>query len=264
MKKKISVILCVLATSFLFTACGASNETVSYDEATIEQATEFLIQYCASTDESTVDQWKALSDFELEYQLMQSQLPYTPESFLGALEAWPAAVEECGEYIGHGDFTYEVTADEITVTTEAEFADRNAEIQVIYDENARLDSMTVSAEYGTGEILSKAGLNTLLGMGTVFAVLIFISIIISLMKYIPALGEKFRKKPVQTEPATAEKAETPAPAASATTASAVETVDDAELIAVISAAIAAYEGSGSSDGFVVRSIRRRPSNKWKA
>lgn len=260
MKKKISVILCALVTSFLFTACGASDETVSYDEATIEQATEFLIQYCASTDESTADQWKALSDFELEYQLMQSQLPYTPESFLGALEAWPAAIEECGEYIGHGEFTYEVAADGITVTTEAEFADRNAEIQVIYDENARLDSMTVSAEYSTGEILSKAGLNTLLGMGTVFAVLIFISIIISLMKYIPTLGEKLKKKPVQPETTAAEEEEKPAPAVSA-----AETAeDDAELIAVISAAIAAYEGSGSSDGFVVRSIRRRPSNKWKA
>lgn len=259
MKKKISVILCVLATSFVFTACGASDETVSYDEATVEQATEFLIQYCASTDEATADQWKALSDFELEYQLMQSQLPYTPEAFLGALEAWPAAVEECGEYIGHGDFMYDVTADEITVTTEAEFADRNAEIQVIYDENARLESMTVNAEYGTGEILSKAGLNTLLGMGTVFAVLIFISIIISLMKYIPALGERLKKKPVQTKTAIVEEAEMPVSAATAT-----ETMDDAELIAVISAAIAAYEGSGSSDGFVVRSIRRRPSNKWKA
>ena len=32
--------------------------------------------------------------------------------------------------------------------------------------------------------------------------------------------------------------------------------DDLELAAVISATIAAYEGSGSTDGFVVRSIRK--------
>ena len=38
---------------------------------------------------------------------------------------------------------------------------------------------------------------------------------------------------------------------------------DEELVAVIAAAIAAAEGAGT-DGFVVRSIRRRPSNKWKA
>ena len=35
-----------------------------------------------------------------------------------------------------------------------------------------------------------------------------------------------------------------------------EYVDDTELVAVIAAAIAAYEGT-STDGFVVRSIRRR-------
>ena len=42
---------------------------------------------------------------------------------------------------------------------------------------------------------------------------------------------------------------------------AVDETDDLELIAVITAAIAAQEGT-STDGFVVRSIRRRPSNKW--
>ena len=37
--------------------------------------------------------------------------------------------------------------------------------------------------------------------------------------------------------------------------------EDEELVAVIAAAIAAAEGT-TTDGFVVRSIRRRPSNKW--
>ena len=40
-----------------------------------------------------------------------------------------------------------------------------------------------------------------------------------------------------------------------------ELCDDLELVAVIAAAIAAAEGT-STDSFVVRSIRRRPSNKW--
>ena len=41
----------------------------------------------------------------------------------------------------------------------------------------------------------------------------------------------------------------------------LQPVDDLELVAVITAAIAAQRGTGS-DGFVVRSIRRRPSNLW--
>ena len=43
----------------------------------------------------------------------------------------------------------------------------------------------------------------------------------------------------------------------------VDETDDLELIAVISAAIAAAEET-TTDGFVVRSIKRRPSNKWNS
>jgi hypothetical protein len=42
-----------------------------------------------------------------------------------------------------------------------------------------------------------------------------------------------------------------------------EEMDDTELVAVIAAAIAAAEGT-TTDGFVVRSIKRRKSNKWNA
>ena len=37
----------------------------------------------------------------------------------------------------------------------------------------------------------------------------------------------------------------------------VDVTDELELVAVIAAAIAASEGAASTDGFVVRSIRRR-------
>jgi len=109
--------------------------------------------------------------------------------------------------------------------------------------------------------MEKAGLNTILGMGTVFVILIFISILISLFKYIPALEEKFKNK------GKAESTQEAAPAPAAVAAPVVEEAsNDDELAAVISAAIAAYEAEagGSTDGFVVRSIKRRPSNKWHA
>ena len=60
-----------------------------------------------------------------------------------------------------------------------------------------------------------------------------------------------------------EKKETPVQAAPAPAVSAPQAAgtDDGELAAVIAAAIAASEGT-STDGFVVRSIKRRKSNKW--
>ena len=42
-----------------------------------------------------------------------------------------------------------------------------------------------------------------------------------------------------------------------------ELSDDTELVAVIAAAIAASEGAASTDGVVIRSIRRASTNKWQ-
>ena len=156
------------------------------------------------------------------------------------------------------------------MTTTAQFADREANLEIIYKADVRgnlhLDSLTVSGIYSMGEILSKAGLNTLLGMGTVFVVLIIISVIISLLKYIPKLQEAFSRKDAKVQEAAAPAAAAPEPAQRAVPEAAPEAepedvTDDGELVAVIAAAIAASE-EVPADGFIVRSIRRRKSNKW--
>ena len=257
MKKKISLLLCLLMIVLCFAGCASKNDTVEYDKASIEQVTEFLIEYCASADEATIEQWKDMTEFEMEYQLTQAGLPLTPESFIGAMESWQAGIDECGEYISHGDYTYEADKDGLTVSTPVEYAEREATIAFEFDNKLYLESMTVNAKFSTAEILKKAGLNTVLGMGTVFAVLIFISLIISLFKYIPAIEAAFsRKKKKNVENAPVK--ETTAPEESVQSQ---DVTDDLELVAVIAAAIAAMEGT-DTDGFVVRSIRRRPSNKW--
>ena len=144
------------------------------------------------------------------------------------------------------------------MTTEAKFQNRDAELEFVFDKNLYLESLTVGAHYSMGEILKKAGMNTLLGMGTVFVVLILISLIISLFKYIPAMQERMKNKKSKKKDVTAGAEE----AAKADMTEAADNVtDDEELVAVIAAAIAAAEGT-TTDGFVVRSIRRRPSNKW--
>ena len=104
-----------------------------------------------------------------------------------------------------------------------------------------------------GEKMERAGMNTLLGMGTVFAVLIFICMIIHCFKYIPLFQEgikKIRKESskVQTEATAEEKVVIKE-----------ENIYNEELTAVIAAAIAAAEG-GSPENFVVHSIKKR--NNW--
>lgn len=102
------------------------------------------------------------------------------------------------------------------------------------------------------DILVRGLLNTLLGMGTVFVVLIFISFLISLMKYIPGLVEKFSGKKKAEEIV-----QVPAPVALvAEEEEPEELADDQELAAVIMAAICASANIASVDKLVVRSIKR--------
>ena len=118
------------------------------------------------------------------------------------------------------------------------------------------EEMVVSAVYSKSELMGQAGMNTLLGMGTVFVVLIFISFIISLFKFLPALLAKKPKLPEAKE----EKAPVAAaPKASAPAKTADNLMNDKELVAVITAAVYAAAGSSgavSKDRLVVRSIKR--------
>ena len=255
MKKKISLLLCLLVGLLCMTGCAKTDEPVEYDETTITQTVEFLIEYCNTVDDAALDQWERYSEFMQNYQIMTTGLQVTPDSLMGAVESWKSGIDECGAYVSHGDLSFEADADGVDVTMPVMYEDKKAEVLFTFDEKSYLESVTVNAEYGLNEILTKAGLNTLLGMGTVFAVLIFISIIISLFGFIPKIEAAFKKKPQAQEEA--------APVQEKAPEIVVPVTDDLEFIAVISAAIAAYEGT-STDGFVVRSIRRRPSNKWKA
>ena len=106
--------------------------------------------------------------------------------------------------------------------------------------------MTFDAKYSTGEKLAQASSNTLIGMGTVFAVLIFIFLVISCFNLFPKVKKIIkRKKKMDTGPRSFDTVQKPK-----------EEVDDSELVAVVTAAIASLEKK-STDSFVVRSIKRR-------
>ena len=111
--------------------------------------------------------------------------------------------------------------------------------------------------------MAKAGMNTLMGMGVVFAVLIFISWLISMFKYINVFEAKMKAKKAAAAPAPQAAPAAPAPAPAAAPAEEENLTDDTELVSVITAAIAAYEGKETVDnGLVVRSIKRVSNRNW--
>lgn len=111
-----------------------------------------------------------------------------------------------------------------------------------------------------GNALTYGGMVTVIGLLVVFTGLALLIVILMLMaQFFKAFGKSQQKraeakqvrreakKPAEEKPAVA-------PAAPVETVEAEEVVDDTELIAVIAAAIAAYEPDGKK--LVVRRVRR--------
>lgn len=250
MKRKVRVMTSILVLVLVFASGCSSQEKLIYDKSQLEMVAGAMIDGFSQMNDATFEAIEGSNDYALDKMLFESQLPVQREAFIGMLRAWRAGVEECGAYIKHGDFTYEESNHDVRITTTAEYKDLNATLEFVFNEKMELENLSVNAETTTSQILQKAGKNTLIGMGTVFAVLIFISFIISLLKFIPSLlGRADNKKTdvIQTAPAPKKVAE-------------IEE-DDLELAAVIAAAIAEVEGI-PADGFVVRSIKRRKTNRW--
>ena len=151
----------------------------------------------------------------------------------------------------------EKDGDVVTISTVAQFEKAKADVVLMLDLGQQMyTSMTYSVQYSLAANMQRAGMNTLMGIGIVFLMLVFLSFVIGLFKYIEKFQNVGKKKAAEEAP---KAEEAPAPAIAQSEAADEDFADDLELVAVISAAIAAYENT-SGDSFVVRSIKK--SNKW--
>lgn len=240
MKKKIALMLCLLMLALGLTACGIDKDTFDFYGMTYSD--------CETIMSQNVQQLTAMSTDELAYVGANAD-----DVYVKLFENWIKLVPELGAYQGMGTFSLSEAQDTLTLEQVIIYEKRELCMTFVlaYDyetKQVELVDTGVDLVYTMGEKMEKAALNTLMGMGTVFAVLILISLIIYCFRYISVLsdkmsggGKKQEKQPEVTQ--TAEQHSQPL-------------TDDLELVAVISAAIAASEGT-STDSFVVRSIHRR-------
>ena len=266
MKKRVLLVIGLVLSLFLITGCG--KKEIKADTKAIESKARMMMALLESADINGLKDFQDSSDFLKQSQVAQltsmdangnyiSLNDTKIEDFEGIVDAWVAADKELGAFVSaDNDFEVEQKGSDTTATVKVKFKNRDADVILAFDsETARLENMTVNGDYSRGEVLKKAGLNTLLGMGTVFIVLIIIALVISLFNFLPGVKE--------SKPGKKEEKEVVKPALEKT----VETVkaaasNDAEIQAVIAAAIAAYAeetGQDSSGYFVRKIVRRRRS-----
>jgi len=277
--KKVLAGFLLILTVLGLTACGSTN--TSNDQAALSE------EYCQSAMDILLDsylQQLSIEDMEeiaaMDREDLQQQIdmmnnygynmPYTAEAFQSAFQSYLSSTEELGDFQSvkeyRGPDAQGSKGEETDYVAVVQYSNREMELTLTFDKKGIVQSVTMDPQYTTMEILGKAGMNTLLGMGTVFAVLIFLSFLIYCFKFIPAILAFFAAlfAPIKglftRKNKKAEEQEIPDSVSSLAKPEHVSTKtksleNDKELVAAITAAICAYSGS-SEEGFKVRSIRR--------
>lgn len=256
--KKFVAFLCMLTCVFSLTACGGEEVVSEYQATKQNFAEQYAVDTIIPTIESFVESGNAEEILAVGYtskeweSLVESNFYFQADgdAFVKGAESFINGLENMGGITSVGDVTSVVDDDTIVVNVDVTGMKKNGQVELIFsnDQFMVLESCTLNVESTFGELMTKAAMNTLLGMGTVFAVLILIMFVIYLFNFIPKIQAMFSKKKEAEKVAT--------PVVEATPVEAVEEVDDYALVAVIAAAVAAYEGQTSTDGFVVRSIKK--------
>lgn len=297
--KRLLLLLSMITCFFVLSGCaktedaGSQEVTAEIEETLMNGSMQYLTAFAAYSDEDLEEQIKRAE--KAENTVIST-----------ALSSWKSVKEDLGtlqvDEMGAPLIQTDEKTGEPAVTVQAEGEDKyQIEMAAVYEQRTMEFVMTAEAEddgyggsvltvtemtftpdYSIGEKLQKAFLNMLMGMGTVFVVLLFISFIISRLKMVNSWGAKKEEKTVkENAPAAKPAAPAPAPAAKPAAPAPVpapaapapvpvqpeETcqenlADDLELVAVITAAISAAQNV-PAEGLVVRSIRRKSGSNWK-
>lgn len=250
--KKISVLMLAVLCMFTITACGKKEAEV------FQNVTDEMVQQqCIPLMENVLQTLPNFQEDELAYL---SSNKNRNDFTRNLVSEWVEKTKTLGALVKSGTPETEINheKDQVTVRVPAEFENSKGVITLVFNYKKDLDSMipaymTVTEEETFASNMKGAAINTLMGVGIVFCTLFFLIAVISLFKYVNKIGEKYEEKE-----APAPKKATPTPVKE----EAEELVDDLELVAVISAAIAASENT-STDSFVVRSIKKVNRNKWQ-
>jgi hypothetical protein len=292
--KKIVLFLSMLVVMFTMTACSSGQDEVEFDYTdvgvisnsvgltysiqNVDEATKLIIN---NTEGQDVYQ-TAISNFEAADEECGDFIGFKTKdgscvSMDEILTVSSQSEDAYKEIITQLEASVEEDGADVDVILYAVYEDRDAEMEFVYeaaptsasvDEDTgevtipfQISEITVSPEYTLGEQMSKAAMNTLMGMGTVFVILIFISLVIGqferLSKAIEAVGNAFTKRK-EKKNAAGEEAENVAAPAAVPVAATANPMNDAQLVAVITAAIMAENvASGNGvDKLIVRSIKK--------
>ena len=209
--RRIWLALCMAVCLFALAGCSAAADTAETIDPQIEMAMQ-------SGSQQYLDLFNQMDDAAIE-QALATSVKNKDTVMENALKSWDSIKDDLGAFVSSETAVVTKSDDGYVARMNTVYEKRAMEFTLIADEDLnKVETISFSPVYTTGEKMAKAGMNTLMGMGVVFAVLIFISWLISMFKYINVFEAKMKAKKAaaapapKAAPATAPKA-APAPAA---------------------------------------------------
>ncbi len=263
MKKKLLAYVCMIACIFGLTACGSGEDLTAYEQSRVDSAgnaatvvVSLFADYLCQGNPFVVEELE--TNEEIEYLCEQYfGVMVNGNAVATGVQSFTSGLETIGSITDAGEAKIKIDGKQIIVEVPVTGEKQNAVAEIIFSNDLfmRLESAALNPTASIGQLMGKAALNTLIGMGTVFIVLILISFIISCFRFINKAQNAAAKKKAAQAPE--QDGGSGGSAAQIEETASEDETDELELAAVIAAAIAASEGAASTDGFVVRSIRRR-------
>ncbi len=248
MKKKLLLLLSLVICMVCVIGCG---KEASFTESTID---EEILTTAKNTTTYNFTEW-VKSDFGPTIESEEID-----EESRALYQSWQEMKDRFGDLTSQTEPEVNVVDDVITVKIIGEFQHGKMELTMTFANTGAATDLTINEIESKAKIMEKALMNTLMGMGTVFVVLILISLVISSFGLI---GKSQAKKKAAEQAAKAEVAQ-PVVMSAPVVEEATDVTDDLELVAVITAAIMASMGDEApAEGLVVRSIKKRNASKWK-
>ena len=219
--KKVLLVLCMAVCFFALTACSGSKKES-------EPVPETIVSTMKTGAENYLKEFDSYDDETLATTLkrVQKQKNTVMES---AITSWQSSKADLGRLVSVlSEDVERVDEETYKITVRASYEQRELDFVLTAEEvvsdnyggtSLAATEMVFTPIFTTGEKLERAAMNTLMGMGTVFLVLIFISFIIASLKNVNTLEANFKAKQEAKKaaavPAPAAPAAVPAPAPAA-------------------------------------------------
>lgn len=196
--KRVMLVLCMAICLLSLSACAkkdASSEQVPKAAASlmVRGAVGYLVEF------------DSLSDEQIDAKIQRSR-KQEDKVMYDAYQSWKTSKKDLGSLVKMlSEKVTRVGEDSYKIHVQAQYEKRDLDfyLTAVEEDNSDDSAVTMlttlkptelvfSPVFTTGEKLEKAALNTLMGMGTVFVVLIFISFIISRFKSISVWEAKLK------------------------------------------------------------------------